>query len=312
VIITPHTVIIYRSEEGRFQQLQEISEGSKELTAVDIADINGNGYGEIFVTSLNANKNVLDSFVLEYDGKNYVKTINGSPWYYRVTNTPSRGRILLGQQPRMGKPYSGTIYEMIWQGNEYVPGEEIKTPRDTNLLGFAIGDVMNNDQEAAVAYKADDRMRVMDSSGSILWDGSELYGGSMLYYAGPDYGRDRNIVNKLYLPMRLLVWKDPSKKESVVIAAKNHDWSNMKLDYRKFTSSTIEAFTWDGIGLGPRWKTRKISGYISDISIGDFDNDGRDELVAAVVLKEGAVVLLTEPKSTIIAYELSMPEKPKS
>jgi len=55
-----------------------------------------------------------------------------------------------------------------------------------------------------------------------------------------------------------------------------------------------------------------MTGYIPDYSIGDYDNDGQDELIAALILKEGKVALFTEPKSTIIAYELSSPQKPES
>jgi hypothetical protein len=50
-----------------------------------------------------------------------------------------------------------------------------------------------------------------------------------------------------------------------------------------------------------------MSGYIPDFTVGDFDNDGIDELVAALVIKEGGVVVFTEPKSTIIAIELIKP-----
>ena len=55
-----------------------------------------------------------------------------------------------------------------------------------------------------------------------------------------------------------------------------------------------------------------MSGYIQDYNVGDFDNDGQDELIAALVLNEGKVVLVAEPKSTIIAYELSSPQKSES
>ena len=56
--------------------------------------------------------------------------------------------------------------------------------------------------------------------------------------------------------------------------------------------------------MNTRWKTRKISGFVRDYAVADFDNDGKLELVAAVIISEGAVVLIGEPKSTIIAYEL--------
>jgi hypothetical protein len=37
--------------------------------------------------------------------------------------------------------------------------------------------------------------------------------------------------------------------------------------------------------------------------VGDFNNDGSDEIVCAVVLEEGRVITTT-PKSTVIAFEM--------
>jgi TolB-like protein len=312
VTVTPNAVIIYRSTDGRFQQLQEISAGrTKHLIGVDAADINANGKAEIFVTAFNPDKTVLLSFVLEYDGKNFVKIIEDSHWYYRIVDTPTRGKVLLGQRPKFGQPFSGSIHEMNWQSGDYVPGDEIKTPRQKNLLGLGIGDVLNDGQETAVAFKPNDKLQVIDSEGKTVWEGNDILGGSMQYYNGPknDLGQ---VENKIYLPMRLIVRKDATTKESEVIVVKNDELTNRKLEYRQFNDGHFESFKWNGIGLVPRWQTRKLSGYISDFVVGDFDNDGKDELIAAVIVKEGRVILITEPKSTIVAYELSMPEKPES
>ena len=68
-----------------------------------------------------------------------------------MADTLARGKILLGQRPRVTKSLLGTIFEMIWQGGEYVPTDEIKTPRHTSLLGLTIGDVLNNGQDELVA-----------------------------------------------------------------------------------------------------------------------------------------------------------------
>ena len=256
---------------------------------MDVADVNGNGYAEIFVTSFNAKKTMLNSYVLEFDGTNFNKTIDGSSWIYRVANTPTRGKILLGQQPRLGKSFSGTISEMSWQNGEYVPTDDIKTPRNTNLLGLTLGDVLNSGQETAIAYRPNDHIRIIDPSGNALWDSSERYGGSMMFYDAPREDRGQ-VENKQYFPMRLVVWQNPANKESEVIAVKNYDLTDRKLAYRKFTKTHIEAFTWDGIGLRPNWKTRTMTGYIPDYTVGDFDNDGQDELIAALILKGGRVV----------------------
>jgi hypothetical protein len=299
---------MYRSESGRFGKIAEMDQSSnKVLSGVDIADINDNGYAEIFVTSFNAKRTMVNSFVLEYDGKNFAKSIDDSYWIYRVADTPGRGKILLGQRPRVTKSMSGPIFEMIWQGGEYIPSDEIKTPRHTSLLGLTIGDVLNDGRETAVGYKQNDHIQVFDSAGKTIWDSPDRYGGSMVYFDAPkdDIGQ---VENKQYFPMRLVVWQNPAKKESEVIAVKNHDIAGGKLEYRKFTKTHIEAFSWNGIDLAPSWKSRQMSGYIADFTVGDFDNDGQDELVAALVIKAGQVVLFTEPKSTIIALQLGTPE----
>jgi hypothetical protein len=62
------------------------------------------------------------------------------------------------------------------------------------------------------------------------------------------------------------------------------------------------AFFWDGLGLTAEWRTRKLTGAIRDFAIGDFDNDGVDELVAALILDEGRIITTT-PKCTVIALE---------
>ena len=108
----------------------------------------------------------------------------------------------------------------------------------------------------------------------------------------------------------LMVWHNPAKKETEVIAIQNHDLtaSNLK-EFRFFNKTYLAGYIWDGVGLGPSWKTRQITGYIQDFSVGDFDNDGQDELIAALIIKEGRVALITEAKSAIIGYELTSPSE---
>jgi TolB-like protein len=309
VIAAPHTVMIFGSDGGPFRKLAEVEESTnKNIYGLDTADINGNGYAEIFVTSFNAEKTVVNSFILEYDGQNYVKILDNSRLIYRIAGTPNRGRILLGQRPKKGSSDSGPIFEMIWQGGEYVFTDEIKTPRytHTSLLGLTIADVLNNGQESALGYKGNDHIQIIDSAGKEVWESPDSYGGSMLFWDAPWDDRGQ-VVNKKYFPMRLVVWQNRAAKENQVIAVKNYDVTDRKLEYRMFTKTQIEAFTWDGLGLRPIWKTRIIKGYIQDYTVGDFDNDGQDELVAALVIKEGRGIVLTETKSTVIAYDLVRP-----
>jgi TolB-like protein len=306
--ITPHDLLIYRSNGGAFRKIAEIKQShNKNLIGVDAADINENGYAEIFVTSLNAQREVVNSFVVEYDGKQFNTIIDNSHHYYRVADTSSRGKILLGQRPSIRKPSAGAINELRWQDSDYLPTDPIRAPRNTNLMGLSVGDVLNDGREIAVAYKENDHFQVLDSSGKRLWDSGERFGGSMIYGSiALDYRGQ--VQNKWYFPLRLVVWYNPAKKETEVIAAQNHDLIGGGLqEFRYFNKTHLSGYTWDGVGLGPSWKTRRLTGYIQDFAVGDFDNDGQDELVVALVMEEGRVALVTEAKSTIIGYELAGP-----
>jgi len=303
-VITPHEVHLYRCESGRLFKIKQIAKDrNRSYLGVDAADINGNGYAEIFVTSLNAHKNAVRSFVLEYNGRSYTRIVKKSKWYFRVVELPGRGKVLLAQKQSSGGPFKGGIFEMTWQKSKYVPEKQILSSRENNLLGLAYGNVMNDGTNRVVAYNDSDHIQVIDPSGKVAWEGKEHYGGSMLYFAIPKKDPD-DIENQLYLPMRLHIRDIDADGRNEVIAVKNIDIVRGKLEYRKFTHAQIETLTWDGLGLGATFKTRKISGQMSDFAMGDFDNDGKDELVAAVIMKTGSLIG-TSPKSSIIAHDLT-------
>jgi hypothetical protein len=303
VILTPQSVLIFRKDQERFFQVFEYAEGGQGYNiGVDVADINGNGTPEIFVTSLTPTRKGLSSFVLEYDGKAYQRIVDNAPWYFRVCSLPDRGKILLGQESRMGSPHSNRIYEMLWRSGRYEPESPVNVSIALNVLGLTIADVMDGQKETVVAYDREDRIRVFEPSGKEEWKSAEKYGGSTLYYAG-DRTDQGDVENPIYLPMRLIPLKSGKDAKTKIVAVKNHDMAGLHLEkFRNFNESQIMLFFWDGLGLAPEWKTRKISGSIRDFAIGDFDNDGADELVAAVILDEGRIIT-TSPKSTVIALE---------
>jgi TolB-like protein len=305
VVVSPDEIYVYRLQEGRLLEVTRQDVGSERYNiGVDVADINGNGRAEIFVTALTRAKNIVRSYVKEFDGKKFEDIARDLPWFFRVTDLPARGRILMGQEARLYAPYQGGIYEMQWDGGAYVPGTPITTPRkQVNVLGVALGDVLNAGDETLVAIDGDNRIVIASPAGGVLWTSGDKYGGSTLYVNGQktDKGQEENPI---YLPTRILVRNSPDDKgRSQVITVNNHEIMNMRWNRRDFTNAHIEAFEWDGVGLAPTWSTRKMNGFIRDVQVADFDDDGRQELVFALVTKSGSIVLTT-PKSTLIAYEL--------
>ena len=305
VIITPKSVLIYRYDRQRAQKIMEITEGMRGANiAVDVADINGNGTPEIFVTTLGPTRRTLESFVLEYDGKSFKRIVEGASWYFRVCSMPDRGQVLLGQEHRSGSPFSGRISEMAWRNGQYEPDVDVLTDnRDANVLGLAVGDIIEGQKETVVAYDSRDHIRVIDAGGKDLYRTPDIFGGSTLYYVG-DRIEMGETERPVYFTMRIVPLKDKDGKTRI-LAVKNHDVAGLKLEkFRDFNESQLMAFYWDGMGLAQDWRTRKLTGCIRDFAVGDFNNDGKTELVAAVVIDEGRVMGST-PKCTLIALEFA-------
>jgi hypothetical protein len=301
IIVSEHAVEAYRFEKKRFFKIKTLAEGSlNHFIGVDVADINANGTPEIFVTSLNPQRNMVNSFVLEFDGQKYNEIVTGSHWHFRVVEHPERGQILLGQRQKTSSVFTGQIHEMIWESSEYVPADKVMHPRRTNVMSFAVGDAMNDDTEVIVTYDDLDYLRISTLSGKETWKDTEHSGRRMEYFITSNLTSE--FEEKDYYPMRILIMDINGDGKNEVITIKNHTLSEL-ISYRALTQSEIEVRSWDGIGLAVYWRTRKLTGYFSDFAIGDFDNDGNEELVAALVIKTGSVVL-TDAKSKVIAYEL--------
>ena len=302
VLITPQSVLIYRYDQKRFFKVAEIENKGVNI-GVDVADINGNGVPEIIVTSMSFSRKAMDSFALEWDGKGFKRIVEGANWFYRVSASPDRGKVLLGQEHRSEAPFSGRVFEMTWRAAQYEPDVDVlPANRDVNVLGVMLSGVVEGQRETVVAMDSTDRIKVFEGAGKELWKSTDRYGGSTLYYAGKitDVGE---VERPLYLPTRLLPLQSKDGKPRI-LTVKNHDiMGAVRLEkFRAYNDSQIMAMYWDGLGLAQDWRTRKLTGCIRDFAVGDFNNDGKDELVAAVILEEGRVIGTT-PRCTVIALE---------
>lgn len=304
VFISDGNVFIYRQMNGKFEKIGEVKEDTyNTIIGVDVADINKNGKSEIFVTSLHKKTRRLKSFVLEWDGSGFTKISKDLNWFFRVLNTPDRGDILLGQKRGTDRYlFFGNVFEMKWESGIYAPSERQILPKGINIYGFAYGDVLNNGKEMIVAFTKKDRIRILARNGEEEWTGADPYGGSSTYLEYPSE-TDTKKMEHYYLKQRLYITDLDKDGKNDVIAVKNDEFAGRLFQrFRRYKSGHIELLTWDNIGLQTKWKTSKISGYISDYTIGDHDNDGQDELVFSVVAKGAGIT--GKGKSFIVSQEL--------
>ena len=304
VVITNHQIHMYRHEGGQFIKISESKKDrNRYFIGVDIADINGNGRPEIFVSALDIRKSGVQSQVLESDGVTYDIVVKNSPWYYRVSTSPGKDPVLLGQESRQKGPYKSAVYELEWNGTDYESKSQLVPARKANALGSTVGDLRNDGGMIVAAFNASDTIQIFDGSGQLLNTSSDGYGGNMLSVNLP-VSEPGGLPPIRYLPIRLIINDLNGDGQNELVVVKNKELTGKHLErFRNFTKAQIVGLSWDGAGMAEVWQTRELTGRVADFAVADLEGDGRQDLVLLIVSKEGRIVA-TNPKANIIAYPL--------
>jgi TolB-like protein len=317
VIIDTHNVMIYQKKDKDFVLLQKIpGKSSENYIAVDVADINRNGVKEIIVTSME--RDLVDSFVLEYRDGKFVKIASKLPWYMRVIDSPA-GPILLGQTRGMDKPFSNPIHEIIWEEGKYKTGKKMKIPLGLSVYGLMIDNLGTGGGEKVIALDDYDYLTIYEPTDLPLMNVNRLGGSPERIYRSDDaYGGSNTVIENLNLPVdaenkftfinsRILTTEGKDGKKEIIIVKNLSSVGRVFKNVKLFTSSEIYDLEWDGLGLVENWRTRKISGYVADYQLKDIDNDGQKEIVLALVLSVGGSV---SDRSVIVSYKMSREQNP--
>ena len=319
VVIDVQNIMIYKKEGKTLKLLQKIpGESYDQYLSVDVADVTGSGKKEIIVTSYN--QGLLDSFVLQYKDGKYVKIAKDLRWFLRVievSGTPT----LVGQKMGIQMPFGTPIHEIVWKNGKFGEGKRMDIPEGLSVYGLIIEPLDKDGPEKVIGIDSYDYLRVYEPSkrpavivnvdvttANSLWKSDDVVGGSNNYFdLTQSQQASTEIPYKPYVNIRLLSWdinKD-GKKELVVvknISSVGRVFKNLRI----FTSSEIYDLEWNGLGFVENWKTKKIQGYIADYQIKDIDNDGKPEVVLALVT---SLEMSMNPKSVIVAYTLNPPSQ---
>jgi TolB-like protein len=292
--INRHIVYVYRREEQGLVKIAQYEEKSyNQFLSIDIADINQNGKAEIFVSNLISNSNRLASFVLEWDAGRLRQLGDSQNIYFRTIRQPSGDILLLGQKRgrstdslELKNQFEGDVFEVGWQSGTYEPVRRKRLPRGTNVFNFTYGDVLNTGEEQVIAYSKANKLKIYATTNEIHWSGEEGYGSSNVYleYSARDSSED---VKRYYLPTRIIVTDLEGDGLQEVLAVKNHESMKVFSHLKLFKGGRIDVLTWTGLNLAPKFSTESALKFISDFDVGDLDNDGRREIVFAVVEKTG-------------------------
>ncbi len=306
VALTDESIIIYQMKNNRLVKTAEIpiSKLSHHI-GLDTGDINGNGIPEIFVSSISPEQDRATSFVLEYNGRTYDIIVKNSPWYYRISKQKNGEVVLLGQKQRErdANIHTSPIYKMQWQGNAYMSAGRILKGKTANVMGLSFDDIRGDGKPTITGYDDAEHLAVFGNSGEALWRNPEPSGGTLAGFMLPkDNAEDDDQLQ--FFPLRTRIHDIDRNGTLEIISANNHDVAmSFFSKFRKFDRGFLESRSWTNMGLNLNWKTAPLPGRISDFVIGDFDNDGFEELLAATITKEGTTIM-SQASSVLVAYEL--------
>ena len=227
---------------------------------------------------------------------------------------------MLGQGYGFDKPLDTQIYEIVWRDGKYVPDQKMKIPLGLSIYGLTIDNLGTGGGEKIIALDELDHLCIFEktnknlsriftfgfSSDALIWRSDDYYGGSNNYFDNIDKTHPENNTGdadkSAFANLRILTFDTNKDGKKEIIIAKNLSSVGRVFKHLKlFTSSEIHNLEWDGMGMAENWQTKKINGYIADYCIKDIDNDGKPELVLALVLSVGAS---SRDKSVIVVYKL--------
>jgi hypothetical protein len=268
---------------------------------VDTADINGNGRDEIFVTVIRSIaaglefRSNLRSIVFELDDRRLKPVATDLPYYFRVARIPGKDQpVLLAQ--RIGKHHSfaGPILRMAWKDSKYVEEEPLPLPdEDAWLYDVTILEVGDKGPTAVTSINWKGRLLVQ-KDGKEFWKGKENLG--PVDHAGflqtpritnlpeslasmtqprPEKIAERRVIGRRIVAGRPLFGN--GKLELITVATRLQ--FGIQIFGKGADGASVVGYVHSGDKFEKHWETEPIDGAARDVTLADFDGDGRRDVV---------------------------------
>lgn len=305
IIARPHVLSVKTFDKGKLLDKAEFDTGkNRSIVGVDCADLNRNGRAEVFVSLIRNDLVSIDSMILEWDGTRLQPIVNDLPWIFRARSTQiTDAPILLAQKNKALNTMLGSpIHLFSYTNQSYAPSGTLNVPMENPSL-FSLALSQWPDIPVYALYAFNNHIRIYDSTFSITWESEETCGGSTRYLSAQD-AFDSEKTNRLYLEPRLVFTDLDGDGKDELISIQNQDLTNhLFSNFKHYKKGRILFFKKGDLEWRPVFKTENVTGYISDFTLTDTDQDNQPELIYAVMKrKEG---LFSHPNGYIVVHKWS-------
>ncbi len=285
---------VYRLEPSGWRTVwvepAKAGSGSTKHLYLDVADVNGNGKPEIFVTVMRNNK-ISSTVFEEHDGT--YRRIAEMPGFIRILRYPGRGLVLIGQDHDEKRFFAGIPKQYIWTGEEYTAGAAFPLPKDVGLYGFALAD-LGEAHPLLVSLDSGSRLRVY-SLETLIWESQEQYGGAetvALESATDAY----SVQQKVAIQGRFFAMDLEGTGKDEIIIPRNVGGTL----FGGVQEGELCVMQWTGARLEQKARIQGVPGPILDFQI-VRQNDAGLQILALVQTKSG---LFSKPGARLITYSL--------
>jgi hypothetical protein len=327
--ITSSEVIVYRWQDRRLVPIARAeSDPFLRHLHLDVADVNGSGQAQLFVTAMSSVpeglklRNSLRSFVLGLRDGKLVRIADGLEYFLRVLTGPGiEAPMLIGQRMGQQAPFDGPIVRLSWIGERYVEDRPLTLPAQVKgLYDFAPLESLG-DEILEVAVITEQRVKTYGRGGEALWEGKEDLGEvdhlaffhtsnvqAIRFKHGLRSGAAANpeeYADRLVLPRRVLVQASPlwGSARVEVLTLANSTKYGVQVAVGGEPPPTGRVIAYDRLdGTFARgWETIPVEGKVRDVAVVDLNGSGKKALLVLSAVKEkGFVATLKEKARGII------------
>lgn len=315
-VLGDHKLTIFIWEDsGKLKELgnTEVSRSNNALS-MRAMDLDRDGATDLVVATYEDESNRPYSYFFSFKGNKFSQPAPRIPYFASVMRIPPTfSPMLVGQGWDSTRLFAPGVHQLVKQGGKYALGGRLNLPSGANVFNCAYipaskatgGDllVMLTDAERVKVFQGN-----MDKP---IHTTMEQFSGSAtgmeFYKSMPGLSLDKTsqLASKYYAPMRMIAADIGNTGENVILLNKPISTASQFFDrYRYFPQGEIHALYWDGVGLGLKWKTRRIRGSVAEVDLGDVNNDGILDLVVGI--NTSPELGIGSRQSMITAYPLDV------
>ena len=265
---------------------------SNDTYSMRAIDLNRDRADDLVVATFDPDNNRPYTYFFSFKGNKFKEVAERVPYFASVMRLPPNyAPTLVGQRWDSVKLFAPGVHIMVRQGKTYELGGRISLPAGATVFNCVwMPASRSNPSEQLIMLTEDEKLKVFQGvSQSLIHTTMERYSGSStgmdFYKSMPGLGVNKTyqLPSKFFAPMRLIAADIGHTGEYTLLINKPVSTAAQLFDrYRYFPQGEVHALFWDGVGLGLKWKTRRIRGSVAAVDLADFNNDGILDLVVGL------------------------------